>query len=157
MKSILLKVSPDTHAEIQEAANRHQRSMQKVLVSLIESWLANGAPDPHLYIPSEAEQPPEHGTDPEARAAIDAMAEKLRNLQDIVMEIRDGQISSNPSNNPGGWLQDINATLDPAAKPKTPLRRRVLRYVGDQASRDGDASSKIPAPQDRLQGRESVQ
>ena len=45
-KSILLKVTPEVHAGIQEAAGRHQRSMQSVLVALIERWLEAGGPDP---------------------------------------------------------------------------------------------------------------
>jgi hypothetical protein len=45
-KSVLLKLSPEVHAAIQDAAKRHKRSMQSVLAALIDSWLAAGAPDP---------------------------------------------------------------------------------------------------------------
>lgn len=86
-KSILLKVSPEAHAGIQEAAGRHQRSMQGVLVALIESWLQAGGPDP-LQFDVEKPQPASGvAVDREARRAIEALVERVSDLQEQVLKL----------------------------------------------------------------------
>ena len=46
---VVLKVPQPTHTRFKEACAKHDRSMQKVLLSLLEGWVANGAPDPSSY------------------------------------------------------------------------------------------------------------
>jgi hypothetical protein len=45
---IVLHAPTKTHSELKEACSRHQRSIQKTLLALVEQWLANGAPDPFV-------------------------------------------------------------------------------------------------------------
>lgn len=78
---VVLKVPQPTHTRFKEACAKHDRSMQKVLLSLIEGWVANGAPDPSSYGQSDASQ--RHSTqDLKARQAIVDLASEFKKLQD---------------------------------------------------------------------------
>lgn len=78
---VVLKVPHATHARFKEACAKHDRSMQKVLLGLIEGWVAHGAPDPSTYgRKSDASQ--QHSTqDPKARQAILNLASELKKMQ----------------------------------------------------------------------------
>lgn len=105
-KSILLKVSPEVHTGIQEAAGRHQRSMQVVLVALIERWLAAGGPDP---LQVEMEKPlavASEAVDREARLAIEVMIEQLKEFKEQV-----SGLSSNNDAESSGWGKKVLSTL----------------------------------------------
>lgn len=43
---VVLRVSKETHSKLRSACAKHDRSMQKIVLSLIEDWIANGSPDP---------------------------------------------------------------------------------------------------------------
>jgi hypothetical protein len=47
--SIMVRVSTETHNQLKEACQQNKRSMQSVVVALIEGWLENGAPEPFGY------------------------------------------------------------------------------------------------------------
>jgi hypothetical protein len=91
VKSVLLKLSPEVHGQIVDAAKLHKRSMQSVLVSLIESWLAAGAPDPITFFDRQAgktaDGSPQGAIDTGARTAIEEMTRKLRDIQQHVLGI----------------------------------------------------------------------
>ena len=95
VKSVLLKLPPEVHAQVLEASDRHQRSMQKLLVALIEGWLAQGAPDPVEFTPRSDEQAQErrfgasvNAVDQRARQAIDLVAQHVLKLQGSLQELQ---------------------------------------------------------------------
>ena len=91
-KSVLLKLSPEAHAQVLSASERHQRSMQKLLVALIEGWLAQWAPDPVEFAAEPAVAPAPsragEGMDQRARQAIDLLAQRMLKLQSAVVELQ---------------------------------------------------------------------
>ena len=105
-KSVLLKLTPEAHTQVLRASERHQRSMQKLLVALIEGWLAQGAPDPvefaaeHAVMSSApAAPPPADGADQQARQAIDLMAQKILELQSSVQDLQQWRDSADRGKN----------------------------------------------------------
>lgn len=105
-KSILLKVSPEVHTGIQEAAGRHQRSMQSVLVALIEGWLQAGGPDPLQFDVEKPQPASSAAVDREARRAIEALVERVSDLQEQVLRLTD---SRDPE--PPGWVERVVSNL----------------------------------------------
>lgn len=89
MKSVLLKLPPEVHTRVKDAARAHKRSMQSVLVALVESWLAAGAPDPVAFPEGKpenrVEQAPQGAIDKGARTAIEALTRTLRDIQQIAL------------------------------------------------------------------------
>ena len=79
---VVLKVPQATHARFKEACAKHDRSMQKVLLGLIEGWVANGAPDPSSYGRKSDGSPQHSMQDLKARQAIIDLASELKKLQD---------------------------------------------------------------------------
>lgn len=72
---VVLKVPEDTHTKLKRACSKHDRSMQKVLLALIEGWVANGSPDPLTY-GKEIEQ--QEGCDRIAREGLRTLARELQ-------------------------------------------------------------------------------
>ncbi len=85
---VVLKVPQSTHARFKEACAKHDRSMQKVLLSLIEGWVASGAQDPGTY--GRISDPPHQNQveDLKARQAIVELAAALKKLQDRLAELK---------------------------------------------------------------------
>ncbi len=108
-KSILLKVTPEVHAQIQEAAGRHGRSMQNVLVALIERWLDEGGPDPKVFDLGQPHSAPGEGVDREARRAIKRLVDIVYGLQ----ASRHQQPSDRDSDGPG-WAERVLTRLTSA-------------------------------------------
>lgn len=106
-KSILLKVTPEVHAAIQEAAGRHQRSMQNVLVALIERWLAAGGPDPLQFDLVAPQAASGEVVDREARLAIEALVERVQLLQEQVISSSRSQGAQDL-----GWARKVVGHLD---------------------------------------------
>ena len=79
---VVLKVPQVTHARFKEACAKHDRSMQKVLLGLIEGWVANGAPDPSFYGRKSDGLQRQSTQDLKARQAIVDLASELKKLQD---------------------------------------------------------------------------
>lgn len=78
---VVLKVPQPTHTRFKEACAKHDRSMQKVLLSLIEGWVANGAPDPGAYGRKSDALQQNSTQDLKARQAIVDLASELKKLQ----------------------------------------------------------------------------
>jgi hypothetical protein len=78
---VVLKVPQSTHTRFKEACAKHDRSMQKVLLSLIEGWVANGAPDPSSYGGKSDGSNQLSAEDLKARQAIVDLASALQKLQ----------------------------------------------------------------------------
>ncbi len=93
-KSILLKVSPEAHAGIREAAGRHRRSMQGVLVALIERWLQAGGPDPLQF---DVEKP---------QAATAATVDRVSDLQELGLRLTASGDPEGP-----GWAERVVSDL----------------------------------------------
>jgi hypothetical protein len=77
----VLKVPQPTHTRFKEACAKHDRSMQKVLLSLIEGWVANGAPDPSSYGSKSDGTKQLSAEDLKARRAIVDLASALQKMQ----------------------------------------------------------------------------
>lgn len=78
---VVLKVPQGLHAQLRQACAKHDRSMQKVLVSLIDGWLASGAPDPGGFRYGSADVRPHASEDLQARQAIVDLAAELKHLE----------------------------------------------------------------------------
>ena len=78
---VVLRVPQGTHAKLKAGCAKNDRSMQKVLVALIEGWVANGAPDPSTY-----GQPQEKSTnvDAEAREGLVRLGKEFKKLNDRI-------------------------------------------------------------------------
>lgn len=74
---VLVKVPAELHAELKLASLRHKRSMQKVVLALLEGWIERGAPDPLTYGSSKGTAGESAVEDPEARNAMVLMAKQL--------------------------------------------------------------------------------
>ncbi len=124
VKGLLIKVSPETHAGLQTAAARHQRSMQNVLVALIERWLAVGAPDPLQFDMATPPLVPPDVVDREARRAIEALVERVHLLQEQVNRGLAGREAQRQ-----GWAERVVADLAAGAGDELPevSRRLVAR------------------------------
>jgi len=105
-KSILLKVSPEVHTKIQEAAACHQRSMQSALVALIEGWLLAGGPDPLLFNVEKPQPASGAAIDREARRAIEALVERVSDLQEKVLSL-----TARRDPEPPGWAEKVMSDL----------------------------------------------
>lgn len=133
-KSILLKVTPEVHAAIVEAALRQQRSMQSVLVSLIERWLAAGGPDP-LYFDLEKRQPAStEVVDRQARQAIEALVKRVYGLQEQVTNL--AALRETDRQGFDEWseqvLADLGVNPDPRAvqwRPDSGFTKAEQRYL----------------------------
>ena len=74
---VLVKVPTELHAELKRASLRHKRSMQKVVLALLEGWIERGAPDPLTYGDSKGTAEESVVKDSEARDAMVLMAKQL--------------------------------------------------------------------------------
>ena len=124
-KSVLLKLTPEVHAAVQEAAKAHKRSMQSVLCGVIENWLDAGAPDP-LSGPITTDSPrAEETVDQGARTAIEALTRHMRDIHMQVLDIAKRPLSSDHwSHRVLSDLEDIRAPQEQPTKPLVKFRRR---------------------------------
>jgi hypothetical protein len=83
---VVLKVPEDIHGKLKRECSKHDRSMQKVVLCLIEGWMANGAPDPMTY--GKAGERSE-AIDREARAGLLRIANELDLLSKRVADVEE--------------------------------------------------------------------
>jgi len=86
---VVLRVPEVTHAKLKAGCAKHDRSMQKVLVALIEGWVANGAPDPSTYGQHQPSNRDQAGIDHEARAGLTRLGEAFKKLSDRVSALEE--------------------------------------------------------------------
>lgn len=82
---LVLRVPEETHRKLKSACARHDRSMQKVVLALIEGWVANGSPDPSSYgreVVSRIDH--ERGIDIKARHALQDLSQTMKSLTDRI-------------------------------------------------------------------------
>ena len=79
---VLVKVPEELHGKFKRASARHQRSMQKVMVALLEGWIENGAPDPLVYGSHGAPNSSTCSEDIEARKALIQVAAEIKELKE---------------------------------------------------------------------------
>lgn len=84
---VLVKVPAELHAEFKRASARHQRSMQKVMLALLEGWLENGAPDPLSYGGEQSADNIQAIEDKGAREALVALAAELKKLEKRLLKV----------------------------------------------------------------------
>ena len=84
---VLVKVPAELHSEFKRASAQHQRSMQKVMVALLEGWIANGAPDPLSYGSSQDQRGQGSIEDSGARQALLQVAAELKDLKKRVAQL----------------------------------------------------------------------
>ena len=88
---VLVKVPAELHGELKRASARHQRSMQKVMLALLEGWLENGTPDPLNYGKEQANAPNQSFEDKAAREALVRLAAEVRKIEKRLGEIETEQ------------------------------------------------------------------
>ena len=87
---VLVKVPEELHSQLKRASARHQRSMQKVVLALLEGWIAHGAPDPLNYGNPEATGNQHGFEDAGAREALIQVAAELKELKQRISAIETG-------------------------------------------------------------------
>ena len=116
---VVLKLPQATHARFKEACAKHDRSMQKVLLGLIEGWVANGAPDPSSYGRKTDRTEQHSAQDLKARQAIVDLATKVQKLQ-VRLEALEHSAQPSPESRPDfeAFYDALRqAATDDAAKP----------------------------------------
>lgn len=108
---VVLKVPQGTHTKLKAACNKHDRSMQKVLLALIEGWVANGAPDPITYGKSIDSKVDERvAVDLEARQSLKVLSKEIGVLKDrlnmIDNELARASVIYESMKNLGGLLDE---------------------------------------------------
>ncbi len=83
---LVLKVPQETHAKLKRACVKNDRSMQKVVLALIEGWIACGSPDPSNFGKSPEG---EEGIDRVARMGLGRLANEVELLIKRVDEIEE--------------------------------------------------------------------
>ena len=159
-KSVLLKLSPEVHAQVLAASSRHQRSMQKLLVALIESWLAQGAQDPVDFAAGASKQAQESDNvdfvdtvDQQARQVVDLLSQRIMTMQDELQELQSwretvdrgigtGGFSSVGKRSSGTWDALVREAAD------TPVASR--QALASQRSKDGNSPRPHPLNQEQL-------
>jgi hypothetical protein len=116
---VVLKVPQPTHTRFKEACAKHDRSMQKVLLSLIEGWVANGAPDPSSYGSKSDGSKQLSAEDLKARQAIVDLASTLQKMQ-VRLELLEHSAQPAPDDRPDfeAFYDALRqAATDDAAQP----------------------------------------
>ncbi len=88
---VLVKLPAELHSEFKRASARHQRSMQKVVLALLEGWVTNGSPDPLTYGNHRADTGQGVLEDTGAREALMKVAIELKELSQRVAVIEKQQ------------------------------------------------------------------
>lgn len=86
---VLVKVPAELHAELKRASLRHKRSMQKVVLALLEGWIERGAPDPLKYGETKGTAEEPLVKDPEAREAMVLLAKQLTQVNQRMKAIEE--------------------------------------------------------------------
>ena len=136
-KSVLLKLSPEVHAQVLAASSRHQRSMQKLLVALIEGWLAQGAQDPVDFAAGASKQAQESDkvdfvdtVDQQARQVVDLLSQRMMTMQDALQELqawretvdrRTGGSCGEWKRSSGDWDALVREAADASVSPRQAL------------------------------------
>lgn len=88
---VVLKVPEATHIRLKRACQKHERSMQKVLLALIEGWVANGSPDPLTY-GREIGGEEQAGIDRVAREGLLKLNNEIQALRNRIEKIEEAEI-----------------------------------------------------------------
>ena len=89
---VVLRVPEEIHSKLKSACAKHDRSMQKVVVTLIEGWVANGSPEPNHYGRNQVLKSDEAAIDHEARTGLGRLGEAFKKLSERVRILEDGKI-----------------------------------------------------------------
>jgi hypothetical protein len=90
---VVLRVPQEIHARFKAGCAKHDRSMQKVLVTLIEGWVANGAPEPSGYGGQHVITREETAThDQEARDGLTELAKALKKMEERITELENEKV-----------------------------------------------------------------
>lgn len=85
---VLVKVPAELHSAFKRASGQHQRSMQKVMVALLEGWIESGAPDPLNYGSGQHQAGQQSSIeDIGARQALLQVAAELKELKQRVAQL----------------------------------------------------------------------
>jgi hypothetical protein len=87
---VLLRVPADVHCELKQACQTHKRSMQKIVLGLIEEWITNGAYDPL----DSVNRPDRTLEDPEARQAINEIFSEIQYLKVKLSEVKTSPLTN---------------------------------------------------------------
>lgn len=95
---VVLRVPQGTHAKFKVGCAKNDRSMQKVLLALIEGWVANGSPDPTTYgRQHENSGEGSVGLDREARDGIIQLAKELNRIKERLTALEEDRIRKKSS------------------------------------------------------------
>ena len=95
---VVLRVPQGTHAKFKVGCAKNDRSMQKVLLALIEGWVANGSPDPTTY-GRQQENTGEgaSGVDSGARDGIIKLAKELNKIKERLTALEEDKMRKKSS------------------------------------------------------------
>ena len=95
---VVLRVPQGTHAKFKVGCAKNDRSMQKVLLALIEGWVANGSPDPASYGQYQTDnREGSAGLDREARDGIIKLAKELSKVKERLTALEEDKIRKKSS------------------------------------------------------------
>lgn len=90
---VVLRVPQGTHAKFKVGCAKNDRSMQKVLLALIEGWVANGTPDPTNYGKQhENSGEGSAGLDRVARDGIIQVAKELNRIKERLTALEEDRV-----------------------------------------------------------------
>ena len=111
---VLVKVSAETHVQLKKACGKHQRSIQKVMLALLEGWLASGAPDPLEYGSEGGGEPVQHAfADQAARESILKLA---YDIEDIESKLKAQELGKGAGASRKNWDAFYAAVIEAASK-----------------------------------------
>lgn len=117
---VLVKVPEELHGKFKRASARHQRSMQKVMVALLEGWIENGAPDPLAYGSHGASNSSTCYEDIEARQALIQVAAEIKELKGrLAIVEKAGQVEKERKLNFASFYDALNETASSAKEEAT--------------------------------------
>jgi len=115
---VLVKVPAELHSAFKRASAQHQRSMQKVLVALLEGWINNGAPDPLSYGAPQKDSKRGGTEDLGARQALVQVAAELKELKQRISDLEQRQETTQEK------AMAFNAFYDTLREPASPSARK---------------------------------
>jgi len=142
--AIMVRVSTETHNQLKEACQQNKRSMQSVVVALVEGWLENGAPEPFGYGAQKTESKPEKSD----KSLDDLQLELvLRNARDIERQGLRLELLTRQVADLEGNLLEISRLEQELGTLRSEVGclRRILAKVNDESeggSRGGNPSQK---------------
>ena len=109
---VLVKVSAETHVQLKKACGKHQRSIQKVMLALLEGWLENGSPDPLEYGSGGGGSAQPDFADQAARESIVQLATDLEYVKKQLKALEAGKGTASKGKNFEAFYEALRAASE---------------------------------------------